>query len=165
LEVRSTPRLRPVRQKAEALPQPPGAPRKELPEGSQWLGEALLKPQANEVAPEILTSSGASALETDHEARTARFAGSTMKLFTGLILAAAALACPARAQEPLTLTVHPSGFDHPSGEAQARDEQLQRRTEKADFLLRNICVQCGGRTDGRGSRAPFNPLEALNARR
>jgi hypothetical protein len=88
-----------------------------------------------------------------------------MKVFPRFILLAAALCSPALAEEPLTLTVHPSGVDRLSDEAKARDEQLRRRMEKAEFLLRNICVRCGERANRPGSTAPVNPTDALSARR
>jgi hypothetical protein len=86
-----------------------------------------------------------------------------MKLLTAVALAAAALAFPASARDPLTLTVHPSGVDPVSAEARAREERLRRRMEEADFHLRNICIRCGG-IDRPESAAPFRPIDALGAR-
>ena len=89
-----------------------------------------------------------------------------MRAFLGAVLAGAALAAlPAAAQEPLTLTVRPSGFDGLTAEARAREARLQRRMQEADFLFRNICTHCGGGIDRPGSTAPFNPLDALSTPR
>ena len=79
-------------------------------------------------------------------------------------LFAAALATAAAAQQPLTLTVRPSGVDGLSAEARAREALLQRRMREADSLFRNICVRCGGR-ERPGADAPFQPLDALTAPR
>jgi hypothetical protein len=82
------------------------------------------------------------------------------------VLAVAALAAsPAGAEEPLTLTVRPSGVDTLTPEARAREARLQRRMQEADYLFRHICTRCGGGSERRGSTAPFNPIDALSAPR
>jgi len=86
-------------------------------------------------------------------------------LLVAVMVLAALVALPATAQEPLTLTVHPSGVDGLSEEGQAREARLQRRLKEADFLFRNICTRCGRGTDGPGSTAPFNPIDALGTPR
>jgi hypothetical protein len=78
-----------------------------------------------------------------------------------------ALASTGAAQEPMTLTVRPSGVDQPDGlspEAQEREARLRRRMEENDFLFRNICIQCGG-ANRAGPSAPFEPMDALGASR
>ncbi|HEX2137367.1 MAG TPA: hypothetical protein VHG30_15950 [Microvirga sp.] len=77
------------------------------------------------------------------------------------VLVAAGLATDAAAQQPLTLTVRPSGVEGRSADARTRQALLERRMREADFLFRNICVRCGGR-DRPGADAPFDPVNALS---
>ena len=73
----------------------------------------------------------------------------------------AALATPTAAEQPLTLTVRPSGVAGLSAETRGRDALLERRMREAESLFRNICVRCGGR-DRPGADAPFDPVAALS---
>jgi hypothetical protein len=85
-----------------------------------------------------------------------------MRRFIAAVLSVLAVAAaPATAQDAMTLTVRPSGFDDLSPAARARAERLQRRLREADFLFRHICVGCGG-IEGPGANAPFDPIGALD---
>ena len=83
-----------------------------------------------------------------------------MRVLT-LALIAVALAGAASAQEapPMTLSVRPSGYD--AEEARAREERLKKRMEQADYLLRNICIQCGGGINRPGAYGPVDPVATL----
>jgi hypothetical protein len=89
-------------------------------------------------------------------------------LLAAVWTAPAAMAAGAAAQtsgentKPPFLVVKPSGFDERTEEAKAREDQLLRRMERADYLFRNICIHCGGGVNRVGSNAPFNPIQALS---
>ncbi len=78
------------------------------------------------------------------------------------LLALLAFGWPAGAQEApaLTLTVKPSGYDA-DAEARAREERLLKRMERADYLLRNICVRCGGGINRPGAYESVDPVATL----
>lgn len=78
------------------------------------------------------------------------------------VLAAAAClgAGTARAEPPLHLRVKPSGTDLLSAEARAREERLEARMRRNEFLFRSICRTCS-QGDRFESGAPFHPQEAL----
>jgi hypothetical protein len=61
---------------------------------------------------------------------------------------------------PLQLRVRPSGADGLSDEARARQERLEARMRRNEFLFRSICRTCspGDRFE---STAPFYPNQAL----
>jgi hypothetical protein len=63
---------------------------------------------------------------------------------------------------PLQLRVKPSGSDGLSEEARARQERLEARMRRNEFLFRSICRTCspGDRFE---STAPFYPSQALRA--
>lgn len=69
-----------------------------------------------------------------------------------------------RAQEPapLHLKVKPSTLGGLSEEARARQERLEDRMRRNEFLFRSICRTCS-QDDRFESKAPFNPHEALRA--
>jgi hypothetical protein len=73
------------------------------------------------------------------------------------------LASAAVAQEggrPLEVTVNPSGVENPEEDARRRQERLEARMRRNDFLFRSICRTCST-SDKFESSAPFNPQEAL----
>lgn len=80
-------------------------------------------------------------------------------------LLSAGLTGAASAQEaspPLPVTVSPSAYEDPAEtEARTRQARLLKRMQEAEFLFRNICVQCGGGVDKPGAYAPFDPVQAL----
>jgi hypothetical protein len=61
---------------------------------------------------------------------------------------------------PLEVTVNPSGVENPEDEARRRQERLEARMRRNDFLFRSICRTCSP-SDKFESGAPFNPQEAL----
>jgi hypothetical protein len=63
---------------------------------------------------------------------------------------------------PLQLRVRPSGAEGLSDEARARQERLEARMRRNEFLFRSICRTCspGDRFE---STAPFYPNQALRA--
>ncbi len=62
--------------------------------------------------------------------------------------------------QPLHLKVKPSGLDGLSEEARARQERLEARMRRNEFLFRSICRTCS-QGDRFESGAPFHPHEAL----
>lgn len=65
------------------------------------------------------------------------------------------------ASPPLRLTVKPSSVERsPEEEARRRQERLEERMRRNDFLFRSICKHCAP-ADRFDSNAPFNPQEAL----
>ena len=68
----------------------------------------------------------------------------------------------AQAPAPLELKVRPSEFHGPSEEARARQERLEARMRRNEFLFRSICRTCS-RDDRFESGVPFYPHEALRA--
>ena len=68
----------------------------------------------------------------------------------------------AQAPPPLQLKVKPSLVDGLSDEARARQERLEARMRRDEFLFRSICRTCS-QGDRFESGAPFNPHEALRA--
>ena len=79
-------------------------------------------------------------------------------LALALVSASSALAqAPSR---PLEVTVNPSGVERPEEAARRRQEQLEERMRRNDFLFRSICRTCSS-SDKFESSAPFNPQEAL----
>jgi hypothetical protein len=63
---------------------------------------------------------------------------------------------------PLQLRVRPSGTDGLSEDARARQERLEARMRRNDFLFRSICRTCSPE-DRFESSAPFHPDQALRA--
>lgn len=68
----------------------------------------------------------------------------------------------AQAPPPLQLKVKPSLMDGLSDEGWARQERLEARMRRDEFLFRSICRTCS-QGDRFESGAPFNPHEALRA--
>lgn len=88
--------------------------------------------------------------------------GVLMKTFA-LALAAALLwsgAASAQDAPALTLSVRPSGYEA-GEEARGREERLRKKMEQAEFLLRNICIQCGGGINRPGAYGPVDPVATL----
>ncbi len=79
-----------------------------------------------------------------------------------LIAGTAGAAAQETGSVPLQLKVKPSGADGLSDEARARQERLEARMRRNDFLFRSICRTCspGDRFE---STAPFYPNQALRA--
>lgn len=82
----------------------------------------------------------------------------------GLALLVATLclaATSARSEEgrPLTLTVHPSGYEAPR---ESLDDKLARRLREDSFLFRSICRGCG-RHEAllEPAERPFEPQASL----
>ena len=69
---------------------------------------------------------------------------------------------PAQTPAPLELKVKPSEVPGLSEEARARQERLEARMQRNEFLFRSICRTCS-EGDRFESGAPFNPHEALRA--
>ncbi|HEV2558973.1 MAG TPA: hypothetical protein VGU45_10130 [Microvirga sp.] len=85
----------------------------------------------------------------------------TFALLSLLLLAAPAAAQEAGAEAPaMTLSVRPSGYDA-DAESREREERLKKRMERADYLLRNICIQCGGGINRPGAYGPVDPVATL----
>jgi len=85
-----------------------------------------------------------------------------MRVFA-LVLATGVLAgnaAGAQEKPPMTLNVRPSGYDA-TEEARAREERLLKRMEQADYLLRNICIHCGGGINRPGAYGPVDPVATL----
>ena len=89
-----------------------------------------------------------------------------MRIWVAGFCLAGLLGNAAAAQEApaMQLSVRPSGYDA-AEEAKAREERLRKRMEQADFLLRNICIQCGGGINRPGAYGPVDPVATLGARR
>ena len=71
-------------------------------------------------------------------------------------------AAVAQGTPAMTMNVRPSGYEG-SDEARAREARLQKRMQEADYLLRNICIQCGGGIDRPGAYGPVDPVATLGA--
>ena len=80
----------------------------------------------------------------------------------GILLVACATGAGAEEAVPLHLKVRPSGLDPSSDEARARQEQLEARMRRNEFLFRSICRTCS-REDRFASEAPFHPLQTLRS--
>lgn len=78
--------------------------------------------------------------------------------FLAMLLASAAVA--QEGGRPLEVTVNPSGVESPEEDARRRQERLEARMRRNDFLFRSICRTCST-SDKFESSAPFNPQEAL----
>lgn len=89
-----------------------------------------------------------------------------MKTFARGFAIAALLNGAAVAQEPhpISMKVRPSGYEA-SDEARAREARLEKRMQQADYLLRNICIHCGGGIDRPGAYGPVDPVATLGASR
>ena len=72
---------------------------------------------------------------------------------------------PARAGDPLVVTVTPSGFE---AAPETAEEKLARRLARSDALFRSICRGCGrtgGLIETTGSFEPQASLDASLGRR
>ena len=98
--------------------------------------------------------------DCDRRAATARPRLAVVACAVGLALAAGEVR--AEAPAPLQLKVKPSAVDGLSDEARARQERLEARMRRDEFLFRSICRTCS-QGDRFESGAPFNPHEALRA--
>ena len=58
------------------------------------------------------------------------------------------------------LTVRPSGYEGPGAEARARQEQLVRKLDRSEFVLRHICTHCMGSSPAPIPGAPERPSAA-----
>ena len=100
--------------------------------------------------------------DRDRRAATGRPRLAVVACAVGLALAAGEVR--AQAPAPLQLKVKPSAVDGLSDEARARQERLEARMRRDEFLFRSICRTCS-QGDRFESGAPFNPHEALRAPR
>ncbi len=80
----------------------------------------------------------------------------------GILLVASVAGAGAEQAGPLHLKVKPSAVDALSDEARARQEQLEARMRRNEFLFRSICRTCS-REDRFASEAPFHPLQTLRS--
>ena len=64
------------------------------------------------------------------------------------------------ADSPQVLRVRPSGVDALTEDARARQDRLEARMRRNEFLFRNICRNCS-RAEDPTNGAPFEPLRAL----
>ncbi len=77
-----------------------------------------------------------------------------------VLLAAPVAAQTAPDPKAMQLTVRPSGYEAEQNEATERQKKLLERLEKADHMVRSICINCGDQWKHQ-IYAPFNPLASL----
>ena len=89
-----------------------------------------------------------------------------MKTFAvGFALAALLFGAAVAQESPaMTMNVRPSGYEG-SDEARARQARLEKRMREAEYLLRNICIHCGGGINRPGAYGPVDPVATLGASR
>lgn len=80
------------------------------------------------------------------------------------IFATCASAQESKPSSPLTIKVHPSGYEVSPDEAITRQKRLAERMSKNDFLFRSICISCGDSWK-HNSYAPFEPMSALGGQK